>query len=212
MLSALSQKGLPKPEFIVGQTGTLTRLTENVGHFNFDSAKSLSSIAEKLNVGIKQHNSDYLPDSLLLAHPHLGVTAANIAPEFGVVETRAYLELAALEQTEFGTKASGLKEVITKEAVQCERWRKWMPTQKEQEIDLEKALADEKLAGVITDICGHYTFETPAVKERLDKMEENLMKISVDANRYAVKKVRDSIDRYAFMFRMYGLTSKILQL
>lgn len=212
LLHRLTEKGLPAPVFIVGQTGTLTRLTENVGHFNFASAKRLSAIAADLGVGIKQHNSDYLRDALLLDHPYLGVTAANIAPEFGVVETRAYLELAELEQIEFGDGASRLRQVMTREAVLCERWRKWMFTPEEQNMDVETAIADEKMAALITDICGHYTFEAPAVKEQLQTMEENLRKRYVDSHAYAVKKVRDAIERYAFLFRLYGLTGKLLAL
>ena len=209
LLRRLKEKGLPKPEFIVGQTGTLTRLTENVGHFNFGAAKRLSAIAEGLGVGIKQHNSDYLRDALLLDHPYLGVTAANIAPEFGVVETKAYLELAEIEKIEFGDEASDIIEVITREAVKCERWRKWMVTPEEQKMSVEEALASDSTA-LITEICGHYTFETPAVKAELAKMTENLAKRHIDAHAYAVKKIRDSIERYAYMFNQYGLTEKLL--
>lgn len=212
LLAVLTEKKLPKPVFIVGQTGTLTRLTENVGNFNYSSAKRLSEIAEGMRVGLKQHNSDYLRDGILLAHPYLGVTAANIAPEFGVVETRAYLELAELEKIQFGEKSSHLKEVIKQKAVLCESWRKWMYSPEEQKMDVEKALADEKLSVLITDICGHYTFDTPEVKEQLKQMEDNLADIHVDAQGYAVKKVADSIERYAFMFGLFGLTDKLLNL
>ena len=210
LLERLTEKGLPKPEFIVGQTGTLTRLTENIGKFNFESATRLSAIAENLGVGIKQHNSDYLSDALLLYHPHMGVTAANIAPEFGVAETRAYLELCSIEDIAFGNKASGLKSVITREAVESGRWRKWMVTPEEQQMAVEEVLKNAELSALITDICGHYTFETPSVKERLEKMSENLNTVNIDAHRYAVKKVRDSIERYAYMFRMFGLTGRLL--
>lgn len=34
----LNKRGLPMPTFIVGQTGTLTRLTEQVGHWNYANA------------------------------------------------------------------------------------------------------------------------------------------------------------------------------
>lgn len=84
----MESKGLQPPEFVVGQTGTLTRLTENVGHFNRENARKLSENAEKHGVGIKEHNGDYLSDAVLLEHLPLGVTAMNVAPEFGVVETR----------------------------------------------------------------------------------------------------------------------------
>ena len=87
-----------------------------------------------------------------------------------------------------------------------------MFTPEEQNMDVETAIADEKMAALITDICGHYTFEEPAVKEQLQTMEENLRKRYVDGHAYAVKKVRDAIERYAFLFRLYGLTGKLLAL
>lgn len=211
LLAALENKGLPKPDFIVGQTGTLTRLTENVGHFDFKAAKRLSSIAASHGVGIKEHNADYLRDAILLDHPHLGVTAANIAPEFGVVETRAYLELAHIEDMEFGASASGISGTLAEEAVACGRWRKWMVEQRLKELPADEALKDTALTALITDICGHYTFETQAVKQKLAVLDGHLRTLGIDMEAYAVKKVRDSIDRYAYMFRLYGLTGKLLR-
>ncbi len=53
LVALMESKGLQPPEFVVGQTGTLTRLTENVGHFNRENARKLSENAEKHGVGIK---------------------------------------------------------------------------------------------------------------------------------------------------------------
>jgi D-tagatose-1,6-bisphosphate aldolase subunit GatZ/KbaZ len=94
----LEKHGLPRPIFVVGQTGTLTRLTENVGRFEPQAAATLSTIAARHSCGLKEHNADYLPDSVLLGHPLLGVAAANVAPEFAVAETDAYLHLARTEE------------------------------------------------------------------------------------------------------------------
>ena len=38
----LTSKDLPMPTFIVGQTGTLVRKTEQAGKFNFDNAYELA--------------------------------------------------------------------------------------------------------------------------------------------------------------------------
>jgi tagatose-1,6-bisphosphate aldolase non-catalytic subunit AgaZ/GatZ len=103
----LARKGLPLPAFIVGQTGTLVRMTENVGRFDAGAAEALSRVAAKHGAGLKEHNADYLADSSLLQHPVLGITAANVAPEFGVVETAAYLELGLIEAAVRGSIASG---------------------------------------------------------------------------------------------------------
>ena len=43
----LEQKKLPMPLFVVGQTGTLTRLTSNVGHYDTQTTKKLSDITVK---------------------------------------------------------------------------------------------------------------------------------------------------------------------
>ena len=143
------------PEFVVGQTGTLTRLTENVGHFNRENAMKLSANALKHNVGIKEHNGDYLSDKILLEHPHLGVTAMNVAPEFGVVETRAYLELAKVEERNVpAAERSNLTAVMSEYAVRSQRWRKWVLADMAN-ATVEEVLQDAELTAQITDICGH---------------------------------------------------------
>ena len=50
-------------------------------------------ICKKYNVLMKSHNTDYLSDEALSLHPRLGIHAANIAPEFGVIETKKILEV-----------------------------------------------------------------------------------------------------------------------
>ena len=209
LVSRMAQRGLQAPEFVVGQTGTLTRLTENVGHFNRENAARLSENAAKHGVGVKEHNGDYLSDRILLEHPYLGVTAMNVAPEFGVVETRAYLELARVEERNVPEdRRSALPKVMAEYAVKSQRWQKWVLADM-AEATADQVLADAALTAQITDICGHYTYETPQVKAELNKMMENLRVIGVDGQRYAVYKLRESLDRYAFCFGLHGLTSKL---
>ncbi len=93
----LKVKGLPMPTFIVGQTGTLTRKTEQVGTYNFHNAYDLAAMAKAYGVGLKEHNADYLDDVTLLEHIPANVTASNVAPQYGTEETRAYLKLCEVE-------------------------------------------------------------------------------------------------------------------
>ena len=210
LVSRMAKRGLQAPEFVVGQTGTLTRLTENVGHFNRENATKLSANAAKHGVGVKEHNGDYLSDKILLEHPHLGVTAMTGAPEFGVVETRAYLELSKVEERNIpADKRSNLPAVMAEYAVKSQRWRKWVIGDTANAA-VEDVLRDEELTAQITDICGHYTYEVPEVKDQLHKMFANLSSIGVDGETYAIYKLKESIDRYAFCFGMHGLTSKLL--
>ena len=211
LIEKMAARGLEAPEFVVGQTGTLTRLTENVGHFNADAATRLSKNAAKHGVGLKEHNGDYLSDAIILEHPQLGVTAMNVAPEFGVVETRAYLELAKVEKRNIAPQnCSNLTAVMSEYAVKSERWRKWVVGDAAK-AKVEDILKDAELTAQITDICGHYTYEIPAVKAELEKLNANLRTIGVDGERYAICKIKDSLDRYAYCFNMHGLTSKLLK-
>ena len=209
----LDEKNLPHPAFIVGNTGTLTRLTENVGHVDPASCKNLSSIAKKYNVGLKEHNGDYLDDAILLQHPAWGVTAMNVAPEFGTVETQSYLKLAEVEDSLHKegllSDKSNIALVLTTEAVKSGRWKKWMVDSKDK-LSIEEILQDKDLAHLITEISGHYTFNNPAVKNEIQKLYNNLRQSGIDGERYVINKIKDSIDNYVKAFNLEGLTSKLL--
>ena len=210
----LNEKGLPLPLFIVGQTGTLTRLTENVGHFDAVSARRLSEAAMKHGIGLKEHNGDYLPDSILLAHPALGITAANVAPEFGVAETAAYLTLAEIERKFYEInmldKQSNLFEIIKTETVNDGRWRKWL-VDDDAHLPADKVLANDDLSKLITNVGGHYSFEKPAVKNALSLMFNNLATLGINPQDYVESYIKRVIGRYTDSFNMTGLTERIMK-
>ncbi len=208
----LQAKGLPTPNFIVGQTGTLTRLTENVGHYSVENAEYLAKVSAEYGMELKEHNGDYLPDHLMLLHPALKVSSSNVAPEFGVVETRAYLELAKLEDrlVTLGKieKASGLADVLRRAAVETGRWRKWMVGEQGQ-LSVDEVLKDDQLTHLIADISGHYTYESAAVAPVLETMLNNLEAANVPARRYVLDQIKRSIGRYVSAYNLRGLTSKL---
>lgn len=209
----LEEKGLPQPLFIVGQTGTLTRLTENVGNFRSDNAIELANIAKKYHVGLKEHNGDYVKDHILLEHPAVGITAMNVAPEFGSVETRGYLQLIKLEedlhQNGFINNTSMLGKILRKEAVESERWRKWLTDDRAQ-LSVSEALKDEELVQKITEISGHYTLDKKVVKDGIQRLYENLSSVGIDGEEYIIYKLKGSINRYVQCFNLEGVTSRIL--
>ena len=210
----LGERGLPMPTFIVGQTGTLVRLTEQVGTYDFDNAIALGKMAASYGVGLKEHNCDYLDDITMLLHQPAGVTASNVAPQFGTEETRALLRLAELEQTLVARgfikaeDASNLHDVLLDHAIRTERWRKWMVGD-DTKLTVEQIFADQEKALVILDIAGHYTFNEPEVKAEVAKNAENLAACHVDAQRYACNCVKRSIQQFVEGYNMVGVTSRI---
>ena len=206
-------KGLPIPVFIVGQTGTLTRLTENVGEFSYHSSKILADTAKKYGVGLKEHNGDYLEDYIILDHPSLSITAMNVAPEFGFIETKAYLELVRLEEKEYENgrlkDKSNLKAVMSREAANSGRWKKWLVGEKIH-LSVADILEDAELRNKVCEICGHYTYEHKDVKREITILYANMAVLGIDGNRYVLDKIKNSIDRYVQCFNLQGLTSKLL--
>jgi tagatose-1,6-bisphosphate aldolase non-catalytic subunit AgaZ/GatZ len=210
----LDAEDLPRPAFIVGQTGTLTRLTENVGHFSAENAKALSTLAKKYGVGLKEHNGDYLPDTVLLQHPAVGITAMNVAPAYGTAETRAYLTLMEVEKREFEAgrleKRSSLHAILQDEILAGGRFKKWLVGDQLQMTN-EELKADGDLMFTITELAGHYTYNNPAVKEGLEELFANLAPLGIDGKRYAINQIKRIIRNEAECFNLVGLTDRISQ-
>jgi D-tagatose-1,6-bisphosphate aldolase subunit GatZ/KbaZ len=208
----LDVAGLPRPLFIVGQTGTLTRLTRNVGHFNDVQANQLSDISNRYGVGLKEHNGDYLPDDILLKHPGLGITAMNVAPAYGTWETRAYLTLHEVEK-DLASKslipaASNFKTVLTRACVLSHKWEKWITDEHKNKSE-EQIFNEPDLLKEILELSGHYNYEKNDVVAEMKKMFSNLSRCGIEPQRYVVNKIKDVIQNEAECFNMPGLTSRV---
>jgi tagatose-1,6-bisphosphate aldolase non-catalytic subunit AgaZ/GatZ len=212
LVKRLQEKNLPMPLFIVGNTGTLTRLTENVGNYDAGQAMNLSRAARKHGLGLKEHNGDYLSDFLLGIHPAIGVTATNVAPEYGVAETRALLLLARIEsflsKKGLVEKTSNFTESFTDAAIGSERWRKWMVGEKQTwspaEIKKDTATAD-----LVMEIAGHYTFNNEEVKAEIKTMYANLENTGLNPGGIVITNIMKSIERYVDYFNLTGITTRI---
>jgi len=185
--SQLKKKGLPMPDFIVGQTGTLVKMTKNVGTFSAQKAKELASIAREFGIGFKEHNADYLDENILKGHPALGITASNVAPEFGVAQTKAYLKFA---------EDAGDKKLISmfeEAVVKSNRWQKWL-FKEDEGLTPEALTRDKYKLYDVTETCGHYVLEEPEIKEAIK-------------NYFVRDSIKSSMSKYVTAFNLKGLTS-----
>lgn len=208
----LTKKELPMPTFIVGQTGTLVRKTEQAGKFNFDNALELAQMAKKYKVGLKEHNGDYLDDVSLLMHVPSQITATNIAPQYGTEETRAYLKLGqvedALAERNLIDSPSNIYNVLLEHAIKSERWRKWMVGD-QVNLSVDEIVSDKGLSEEILDIAGHYTFNNNEVKEEIEKLYVNLNQHNIDGNRFVIDHIKRPIREYSEAYNLKGATTRI---
>ena len=77
-------------------------------------------ICEKNEIWMKTHNTDYISDEALQSHPKLGIHAVNIAPEFGVIETKSIIEI--LEKNNL----LKLRDRFLELSYKSKKWDKWM--------------------------------------------------------------------------------------
>jgi len=149
-----------------------------------------------------------------LQHPLLGITAANVAPEFGVAETEAYLELGRVEEAgrDRGDlqSSSHIFDVIARITIASERWRKWMMGEA-RDLAVEEVGKNERLRMQIARISGHYVFSDPEVIYALERLRRNLAVLGIDLDRYVDYRVENSIDRYVTCFNLENLTAKVLE-
>ena len=220
----LQAKDLPLPTCVVGQTGTLTRSDRNVGRFDKEATAALAAIAAKYHTGLKEHNGDYLSAATCRIHPDLGVSGMNVAPEFGLVQTEAYLALADLEGKLAregwiaDAAASNLRELLLEKAFAQSPWKKWMPA--EVKSSTEKQIKkDAALRLLIARVCGHYVYDDPDVSQAIGRLVENINRHRLvgggeghsaeghDAEGYVLGKVREAIEFYIANFRMTDLNA-----
>ena len=135
---------IPEPTFVVIQCGTKVLETNNVGSFDVPLRVSKEIPAEiqiaraielcrKNNIMMKAHNTDYLSNESLEWHPKLGIHAANVAPEFGVAETKSFLNVLKTNNLNL------LFEEFINLSLDSKKWKKWLKPNS-QTNDLEKAI------------------------------------------------------------------------
>jgi tagatose-1,6-bisphosphate aldolase non-catalytic subunit AgaZ/GatZ len=189
------QNKLPQPTFVVIQCGTRVMEMHNVG--SFDSPLRVANeipaeiqlpkmieICNKYGVLMKEHNTDYLSNSALQWHPRLGIHAANVAPEFGVVETKALVHIL---------ESNGLKSLAEKFlqiAYDSNKWQKWM---------LENTKATDRDRSLIS---GHYVFSKPEVVELKIEASNRLDSKGIVLDDFLKIQVKLNILRYLEKFRV----------
>ena len=181
-----------KPLFVVVQTGTKVMETKNIGIFKGISEKfkqsdipPLISLCEKYNIKIKQHNTDYLDNDFLSKHPLFGIHSANVAPEFGVAETKKLFQI--MEDHNLNDIKTDFIEIC----ISSNKWVKWVIDEKKVD-DYNKSI-----------ICGHYVFST----DRFISLKEKLIsRISIDPSEFdniLKNAVKSSIARYMKCFNLF---------
>ena len=157
-----AEKNLPKPMFIVIKTGNYVMETKNIGVFeeiikgqrpnDEQNIKKIINFCNSKKIMIKEHNADYISEEALSSHTDIGIHAINVAPEFGVTETKAILKWLSDNNFE------EIKGKFLDTAFESNKWKKWI-------IANSNATKNDK-----SIISGHYIFS----KDKFQRMINNI--------------------------------------
>lgn len=174
------------PAYYVIQNGTKVLEDENIGEYpeqvfndiNFqNSIKNLTEICHMHGVFVKAHNSDYLSNRVLNTFKGSGIDAINIAPEFGVIETKKILNL--LDEHKLNSQLNKFIEI----SYNSKKWEKWLKPDTKIN-DYQKAI-----------LSGHYIFSNLEYLELEKEIQYLLAKKSIDFNKTLYDTVYSSIAR-----------------
>ena len=126
--------------FAVIQSGTAIQGTQNIGVFDERRCVDMVALCDKYGVQSKEHNGDYLTSEEVRKRFSLGLSAINVAPEFGVLETKCILNAIETEE-QF--------EEFFNICYKSNRWKKWLPKDFELTNDSKRD---------IVMVSGHYVF------------------------------------------------------
>ncbi|MBF0109788.1 MAG: class II D-tagatose-bisphosphate aldolase, non-catalytic subunit [Magnetococcales bacterium] len=189
------KNNLPFPTFVVSQTGTRVMETRNVGSFESPirlpyelpagiQVPRIVDLCDRHGVWLKEHNADYLSDEALSWHPKLGIHAANVAPEFGVAETRAFVQL--MRRHALYEECDAFLEL----ALRSGKWAKWM---------MDQTSADDTQRAIIA---GHYVFSDPVCIDIKNRVQSRLPNIRIDD--ILKNEVKKTLFRYMKFFHLTG--------
>ncbi len=190
------------PSFIVGKVGT----DLHTSTFDPAVAKKIVEIAKDYNSYIKGHYTDFVsnPED----YPKSGMGAANVGPEFTILEYDGLKELCAIEdklykEDKIGCR-SNFKEILEKAVLDSNRWKKWL---KNDEKDL-RSLSNERKEWVVKTSC-RYVWALPEVRCAQNKLYRNLELNGIDAENWVIMKIEESMDKYFRAFNLININEKL---
>ena len=177
------------PTFVVVQSGTLVKEMTNVGTFDLPfrienqlpaeiSIPQMIKICDKYKVMMKAQNWDYLSNTAIQYHPRVGIHAVNIAPEFGVIESKSFSQIMK------NNNLTNLSDRFLDLSYESNKWNKWMK---------RNSLATKKEKSLIS---GHYIFSTEEFQYIYSEAKNFLQKKKIDLNKLIKRDLSKSLDRY----------------
>jgi len=146
-------------KYAVIQSGVRISGVQNIGNFDEDRLEKMVKVVKKYDLLSKEHNGDYLAKDQIETRAKVGLDSINIAPEFGVAQTRVMLDNQMIDLDEsFST------------CLEVNKFSKWLPEDKKQNPSKR----------LVVEVSGHYCFTKEPFLNSTEKSYSNLRKLIFD--------------------------------
>ena len=190
------------PSFIVGKVGTDLHTTT----FDPDVAKKIVEIVKDYNSYIKGHYTDFVsnPED----YPKSGVGAANVGPEFTILEYDGLKELCLVEDKLYKENKTACRsnfiKILEEAVLKSGRWKKWL---QDDEKDF-KSLSEKRKEWIVKTSC-RYVWALPEVRCAQIELYKNLELNGIDADNWVIMKIEESMDKYFRAFNLININEKL---
>jgi len=157
--------------FIVCQTGSLVKSIFQLGQFDIHNIIKMKKIADQNGLRLKEHNCDYLSQDQIKLRKKYGISAINIAPEMGYIQSNLFFYKS--REFNLDKKLNSFYSYVLKK----NKWKKWIYN---DENDVIKLLSS-----------AHYFFASDPYYE----LKESLSKY-MDLQKTLNKAVFENLKRY----------------
>ncbi len=196
---------LPMPKFVVGNTGTYTKMDTNIGSVDYDVVRALYKVSQLQGVLLKEHNADYLDQDTLRQHFEIGIRMVNVAPEFAHKETCKLLEMERLwnqyvdNELMDSTLRTNIEDILINNIILSDKWKKWIISYDGSD---NKIFDDKQLRNKIVVVNGHYFYHNIDVMNERRKLMTYLekYKLVLRPENNIIKQIKLSIERYLKAF------------
>jgi D-tagatose-1,6-bisphosphate aldolase subunit GatZ/KbaZ len=200
----LAKKNLKNiwPVFVVAKVGT----DLHTSTFDPGVAKEVAKIASSYGSYIKGHYTDFVDNPG--DYPESNIGAANVGPEFTVLEFEAFERLCQIEDKLFKDKQiaikSGLIEVLKEAVINSGRWKKWLL---KGEVNFD--VIDKERKEWIIKTSSRYVWANPDVRYCQQKLFRNLSLNGIDGEDIVLGNIERGMDRYFMEFNLLDLNSRL---
>jgi len=157
---SLTCSAFKRIKYLVVQSGTALEENHNTGEYDKDRLLKMVDVARSFGKISKEHNGDYLENKLVKEKFDIGLDSINIAPEFGQIQTKVYIQ--KIEE-----QCPDAMEDFFNICLESGRWKKWVKKDfKPRENKVE-----------LINICGHYVFSN---KNFLEKVHSRVFGVELD--------------------------------